>query len=240
MDAPIELIEAETGASETLILVPMMDAVLMPGTVMPLAIGRPAVAASLQDAARTEQHVVIVLQREPFVDVPDLADLHPIGTEARLLRYFTGRDGSHNAILQGIGRVRIEAVVDDAPHPAVTVQRIAEPEGHCAEIDARVHQVRERSLEILALIEQAPPELSASIRSIDAAGALADFVIGLLDVSPAEKQEVLDTVDLLPRLDLVITRLTYRYQVLKLSHDIGLQTRQAMEGRTGSSCCVSS
>ncbi len=231
MDAAMEPTEAETGASAALILVPMMDAVLMPGTVMPLAIGRPVVAASLQDAARTEQHVVMVLQREPFVDAPGLDDLHPIGTEARLLRYFTGRDGSHNAIVQGVGRVRIEAVVDDAPHPTVTVQRIAEPEGHGAEIDARVHQVRERSLAILALIEQAPPELSATIRSIDAAGALADYVIGLLDVSPAEKQEVLDTVDLLPRLDLAITRLAYRYQVLKLSHDIGLQTRQAVEGR---------
>jgi ATP-dependent Lon protease len=231
MDAPMEPIEAETGASAALILVPMMDAVLMPGTVMPLAIGRPVVAASLQDAARTEQHVVMVLQREPFVDAPGLDELHPIGTEARLLRYFTGRDGSHNAIVQGVGRVRIEAVVDGAPHPTVTVQRIVEPEGHGAEVDARVHQVRERSLEILALIEQAPPELSATIRSIDAAGALADFVIGLLDVSPAEKQEVLDTVDLLPRLDLAITRLAYRYQVLKLSHDIGLQTRQAVEGR---------
>ncbi len=231
MDAPMEPAGAETGASAVLIFVPMMDAVLMPNQVMPLAIGRPVIAAALQEAARTEQHVVMVLQREPFADNPGLDDLHSIGTEARLLRYFTGRDGSHNAIVQGVRRVRIEALVDGASHPSVIVRRIAEPEGHGAEIDARVHQVRERGLEIFALIEQAPPELSATIRSIDTPGALADFVIGLLDVSPAEKQEVLDTVDLLPRLDLVITRLTYRYQVLKLSHDIGLRTRQAMEGR---------
>ncbi len=231
MDAPMEPAGAETGASAVLIFVPMMDAVLMPNQVMPLAIGRPVIAAALQEAARTEQHVVMVLQREPFADNPGLDDLHLIGTEARLLRYFTGRDGSHNAIVQGVRRVRIEALVDGASHPSVIVRRIAEPEGHGAEIDARVHQVRERGLEIFALIEQAPPELSATIRSIDTPGALADFVIGLLDVSPAEKQEVLDTVDLLPRLDLVITRLTYRYQVLKLSHDIGLRTRQAMEGR---------
>lgn len=229
MDAPMEPTEA--GASAALIFVPMTDAVLMPGQVTPLAIGRPVIAAALQEAARTEQHVVMVLQREPFAENPGLDDLHSTGTEARLLRYFTGRDGSHNAIVQGIRRVRIEALVDDASHPSVIVRRIAEPEGHGAEIDARVHQVREGGLEIFALIEQAPPELSATIRSIDAPGALADFVIGLLDVSPAEKQEVLDTVDLLPRLDLVITRLTYRYQVLKLSHDIGLRTRQAMEGR---------
>jgi ATP-dependent Lon protease len=209
----------------------MVDAVLMPGTVMPLAIGRPVIAASLQDAARTEQHVVMVLQREPFVETPSLDDIHLIGTEARLLRYFTGRDGSHNAIVQGIGRVRIETIIRGAPHPVVSLHRIAEPAGHSAEIDGRMEQVRSRSLEILDLIEQAPPELAATIRSIEAAGALADFVTGLLNLTPAEKQEILDTVALLPRLDLTITRLAYRYQVLKLSHDIGLQTRQAMEGR---------
>ncbi len=231
MDAQVDAAMSEAGASATLILVPVIDAVLLPGTVMPLAIGRPAVAAALQDVARTEQHVVIILQREPSTDLPKLDDLHAIGTEARLLRYFTGRDGSHNAIVQGIGRVRIEAVLDIAPHSTVTIQRIAEPEGRGAEIDARMHQVRERSLAILALIEQAPPELGASIRSIEAAGALADFVTGLLDLTPAEKQEILDTVELLPRLDLVIARLTYRLEVLKLSQEIGLQTHRAMESR---------
>ncbi len=231
MDAQVDTAMGEAGASATLILVPVIDAVLLPGTVMPLAIGRPAVAAALQDVARTEQHVVVILQREPITDLPKLDDLHAIGTEARLLRYFTGRDGSHNAIVQGIGRVRIEAVLDIAPHSTVTIQRIAEPEGVGAEIDARMHQVRECSLAILALIEQAPPELGASIRSIEGAGALADFVTGLLDVKPAEKQEILDTVDLLSRLDLVIARLTYRLEVLKLSQEIGLQTHRAMEGR---------
>ncbi|MDR3531136.1 MAG: endopeptidase La [Rhodopila sp.] len=217
--------------ADTLILVPVMDTVLLPGTVMPLVIGRPAAAAALQEAARTEQHLVVVLQREPFAETPELQDLHAIGTEARLLRYFTGRDGSHNAIVQGIGRVRLQTVHRSAQHPTVTVLRIAEPTDRNSEIDARFHQLRERSLETLRLIEQAPPELAATVGSIDQPGALADFVTGLLDLTPFEKQEILETIELLPRLDRVISRLAYRQEVLRLSHDIGQQTRAAMEGR---------
>ena len=217
--------------AESLILIPVMDTVLLPGTVLPLAIGRPAAAAALQEAARTEQHLAVVLQREPFAEVPGLEDLHPIGTEARLLRYFTGRDGSHHAIVQGIGRVRIEGLAETSPFPVVSATRIVEPLDRSLEIDARMHQLRERGLEILRLIEQAPPELAATIRSIDDPGALADFVTGLLDLSPAQKQEILETLDLLPRLDRVIVRLSYRHEVLRLSHDIGQQTRAAMEGR---------
>src|ERR1700730_5187905 len=110
-----------TASADTLILVPLTDTVLLPGMVMPLTIGRPTAAAALQEAARTERHVAVVLQHEPFSEVPGLDELHSIGTEARLLRYFTARDGSHNAIVQGVGRVRPREVLTDTPHPAVKV-----------------------------------------------------------------------------------------------------------------------
>ena len=84
---------------------------------------------------------------------------------------------------------------------------------------------------MLRLIEQAPPELTATVRSIEQPGTLADFVTGLLDLTPFEKQEILETIGSLPRLDRVIARLAYRHEVLRLSHDIGQQTRAAMEGR---------
>jgi ATP-dependent Lon protease len=218
-------------SADTLILVAVTDTVLLPGTVMPLVLGRPAAAAALQEAARTEQHVALVLERQPATENPGLEALHPIGTEARLLRYFTGRDGSHNAIVLGMGRIRLLSVVHTASQPIVTVQRLSEPTDRGPEIDARAHQVRQLGLEILGLIEHTPPELTATLRSLEQPGALADFVTGLLDVAPFEKQDVLETLELLPRLDRVITKLAYRLEVLRLSHNIGQQTRQAMEGR---------
>jgi ATP-dependent Lon protease len=217
--------------TDSMILVAVTDTVLLPGMVVPLTIARPPAAAALQEAARTEQHLAVVLQREPFAETPSLYELHNLGTEARLLRYFTGRDGSHNAIVQGVGRVRLLSVSSTTPHPVVTVSRVPEPTDRGPEIDARAHQLRERALDVLRLIEQAPPELSATVRSIEQPGALADFVTGLLDLTPFEKQEILETVALLPRLDRVIARLAYRHEVLRLSHDIGQQTRAAMEGR---------
>jgi ATP-dependent Lon protease len=216
--------------SISLILVPITDAVLLPGMVMPLVLGQTPAAAALQEAARTEQHIAVVLQRNPGETVSGLLDLHGIGTEARLLRYFTARDGSHNAIIQGIARVRILAV-EGGTTPSVRIERVEEPTERGPEVDARFHQLRERALETLRLIEQAPAELAANVQAIDQPGQLADFVTGLLDLTPAEKQEVLETVALIPRLDRVLMRLAYRTEVLRLSHNIGQQTRTALEGR---------
>ena len=216
---------------DTLILTPVRDTVLLPGAMMPLAATLEATAAGLQEAARTEQHVVVVLQRDSAIDAPGLTDLQTIGTEARLLRYMTGRDGTHHAIMQGLGRVRLLALVEGSSYARVTVARITEPTGGGAEIDARFHQLRERALEALGLMDQAPPELTATLQSIDQPGLLADVVTSLLDLTLVEKQEILDTIDLRARLDRVLWRLAYRLEVLRLSHDIGQQTRATMEGR---------
>ena len=71
---PGDDIAPESSLPDTLILVPVADVVLMPGMVMPLLITRPDAAAALQDAARTQRHVAIVLQREPSVRQLDALD----------------------------------------------------------------------------------------------------------------------------------------------------------------------
>src|SRR3954454_6764242 len=90
---------------EELLLLPVWESVLFPGVVLPYLANRPMVEAALQEAARASRTVAVVLQRDPSVEVPGLSDLYPIGTEGRLLRYVSGRDGVHHAIIQGVGRI---------------------------------------------------------------------------------------------------------------------------------------
>lgn len=231
MDVPAPILTSSPLPEDALIVVAVQDAVLFPGAVIPLAATRPIMTEALQAAARESRHVAVVLQRDPAMDKPGLADLHAIGTEARLLRYLTAPDGTHHAILQGIGRVRLTGAAEDAPTLAAHVERIPEPDADGAEIAARTHQLRERALETLRLIEQVPPDLIATIQNVEPPGLLADLVAGLLDLLPADKQEILEIIDLPARLDRVLWRLAYRLEVLRLSADIGKRTRETMAGR---------
>ncbi len=231
MDAPVPTLTPSPLPEDALIIVATREAVLFPGAVIPLAATRPVTTEALQIAARESRHVAVVLQRDPATDQPGLADLHAIGTEARLLRYLTAPDGTHHAILQGIGRVRLASAVEGSPTLAAHVERIPEPDADGAEIAARTHQLRERALETLRLIEQAPPDLVATVQNVEPPGLLADLVAGLLDLAPAEKQEILEITDLPARLDRVLWRLAYRLEVLRLSADIGKRTQETMAGR---------
>ncbi len=223
--------KAATSPDNTLVLI-ASNAVLFPGVVMPLAPGQPAAAAALQEAARNERHIAVVLQRDPTVQSPGLADLYSDrhgGTPVALRHDPRRRASRHRSGHRSgpAGDARRRAAPIRSSRSSASPSRAAEG----TEIAARVHQLRERALETLRLIEQAPPELVATIQNLQEPGMLADLVTSLLDLSPAEKQSILETVDLRERLDRVLWRLAYRLEVLRLSADIGNRTRQTMEGR---------
>ena len=70
-----------------------------------------------------------------------------------------------------------------------------------------------------------------TVQNVEPGGLLADLVTGLLDLTPEDKQEILETIDLGERLDRVLWRLAYRLEVLRISADIGKRTRETMAGR---------
>src|SRR5262249_24248275 len=67
--------------------------------------------------------------------------------------------------------------------------------------------------------------------NLDSPSALADFIAGILDIKPSEKQEVLETIDIKERFDKVLTLLAQRIEVLKLSKQIGEQTQQSLSSQ---------
>src|SRR5260221_3400668 len=216
---------------DALTILPMRNTVLFPGMVLPLGIGRERSVAAAQEAVREQRPLGLLLQRDAEMVEPGPADLYQIGTTARILRYLTTPDGSHNVIAQGEQRFRVLEFIPGYPFLVARVELIPEQTASGTEIDARMHQLQRRASEALQLVPNAPAELVASVQTIEAPGTLADLVAGVMDLKPTEKQQVLEAFELRDRLDKVLWMLSYRIEVLRLSRDIGQQTQQTMEGR---------
>ena len=88
-----------------------------------------------------------------------------------------------------------------------------------------------RALEALSLLPQVPTELARTIQTMDSPAQLADLIASFMDVKPAEKQELLETLDLKERLDKVAKLLAHRVEVLKITRDITEQTQAALGER---------
>jgi ATP-dependent Lon protease len=216
---------------DALIIVPVRNIVLFPGIVLPLSLGRPKSIAAAQEAARRERPIGVLLQREPEADDPAPEQMYRTGTLGGILRYVTAQDGTHHVVCQGEQRFRVLEFLDGYPFMVARIERIEEPDDRTPETEARLFHLKERALEALQLLPQVPPELISTVQSVSSPSTGADMVASFMDLKPEEKQEVLETLDVRRRLDRVIELLNYRIEILKLSRDIGQQTRDSMEGR---------
>jgi ATP-dependent Lon protease len=216
---------------DALILIPTRNLVLFPGTVLPITLGRQRSVVAAQMAMRLSRTVGLVHQRDPSIDDPIPVDLHRMGTEASLLRYVTSPDGGHHAICQGERRFRILDFLDGYPFLAARVERIREVETTTKDVEARLHNLRNQALEVLELLPQTPAELVNAVQSVSSAPALADLIASFMDITPQEKQEVLETVDIERRLERVSEMLAYRIEVLRLSRQISEQTKGKIDDR---------
>jgi ATP-dependent Lon protease len=216
---------------DALILISTRNLVLFPGTVLPLTMGRQRSVTAAQTAIRLNRPVGLVLQRDPTLDDPMPVDLHRVGTEANLLRYVTSPDGSHHVICQGERRFRITEFLDGYPFLVARVERLAEPEEASTEVDARLLNLRNQALEVLQLLPQTPGELVNAVQNVTSAPALADLIASFMDITPQEKQEILETIAIERRLERVSQMLEYRLEVLRLSRQISDRTKESMDER---------
>jgi ATP-dependent Lon protease len=214
---------------DALIILPVRNLVLFPGVVLPITIGRARSRAAAQEAARAQRPIGVLLQSKPEADEPAAEDLHWVGTSASVLRYVTGPDSAHHVICQGERRFRVLQFLEGYPFAAARVQFIDEPATMDSEIEARALNLKQRAIEILRLLPQAPEEMVAAVQGIDSPGRLADLVAGLMEATPEEKQALLETFDLKVRLDKLLELLSHRIEVLRLSREIDERTKESID-----------
>ncbi len=217
--------------SDAMIIVPVRNFVLFPGMVMPVTVGRAKSVTAAQQAVREQRPVGILKQRDPEVNDPTGLDMHRMGTVANVVRFITDPQGTHHLVCQGEQRFQIVEFLSGWPFLVARVLRIPEPSSRTPEIEARFLHLRGQALEAIELMPQAPRELATAIEAIGEPGALADLAVSYMDVKPDEKQEVLETVDVSARMSRVSTLLAQRIEVLRLSAEIGKQTKAALDER---------
>jgi len=215
---------------DALVIVPLRNAVLFPGIMSPITIGRSASVAAAQEAVRGEKPVGFLLQRDPEKNDLTPDDLHWVGTVAQVVRYLTN-EGTHHLVVQGQSRFRVLEFLEGWPFMVARVAIVETSDEITPEIEARFLQLKERSVEAIQLLPNVPDELAGVVQGMTSPTLLSDMVANLLDAKNEEKQTILENFDLKSRLDKVLALLGERVEVLKLSKEIGDKTRKEFDHR---------
>lgn len=215
--------------SGALVILPLRDMVLFPYTVVPLSVRRPSSVQAVEEALRQQLPIGAVAQRAPSIEAPQAEDLYEIGTAADVLRMSPSRGRQRHIVVQGRQRFRIIEFLQSDPFLVARVVLLEESVPQTKEFEARILHLREEASKAISLLPQPMTELKSTIETIDDPAALIDIIASTLDLSTADKQEILATVDIEERVQKVSRQLTRQVELLELSQKIRAETKQSMD-----------
>jgi ATP-dependent Lon protease len=209
-------------------VLPLRDTVLFPNSFMPLAVAREASVRLIDEATTSGRMIGVFTQREASVEEPLLEDLYPIGTATHIHKMFKLPDGSLRLIVQGLARVRLDALVQTRPYLRGAVSAAEESlrdEDHL-EIDALQRNIKSNFQQVVSLSPLLSDDLQALAANITDPGKLADFIASsLTTIGTPIKQEVLETLDIRARMDSLNRILIKELEVLELGSKIQSQVQ---------------
>jgi ATP-dependent Lon protease len=214
----------------TLPVLPLRDVVVFPHMVIPLFVGRDKSIRALDQAMEADKRILLVAQKSAETDDPGASDLYEIGTLATVLQLLKLPDGTIKVLVEGVERVRVSGVVEQEG----TLIGDADPIDSAQARDDREVEAVVRSL--MSLFEQyvktnrkLPPELLQTLSGIDEPGRLADTVAAHLGVRLADKQKLLETLDVGDRLELLVGFVDGEIDVQQMEKRIRGRVKSQME-----------
>jgi ATP-dependent Lon protease len=209
-------------------VLPLRDTVLFPNSFMPLAVARESSVRLIDDAIGGGKLIAVFTQRDAAVEEPGQADLFPIGTATHIHKMFKLPDGSLRLIVQGLARLRMDQVVAVKPYLRATVVAASEEisDADKLEIDALQRNIKTNFQQVVSLSPLLSDDLQTLAINISDPGKLADFIASsLTTIATAAKQEVLETLDVRARVDLLNRILIKELEVLELGSKIQSQVQ---------------
>jgi ATP-dependent Lon protease len=209
-------------------VLPLRDTVLFPNSFMPLAVARESSVRLIDEAVSSGSLIAVFTQREAGEDEPLQEDLYPVGTASHIHKMFKLPDGSLRIIVQGLARVRLTEVVSARPYLRAKVEEALELLGDKdrLEIDALQRNIKTNFQQIVSLSPLMSDDLQTLATNIAEPGRLADFIASSLgSISTETRQEVLATLDVRERLDVLNRLLIKELEVLELGSKIQSQVQ---------------
>ena len=212
---------------DTLPILPVRDTVLFPGAVLPLTVGRESSLALVNSLSGEEKLLGVVAQLDPRVEDPAAADLHKVGTLAKVHKTVKMPNGNVVVFLEGLQRIRIVDLLGLRPFLRAAIEAAPDIIG---EQDTELEALERNAQDLFRDVVSHSPQLSDDLQNvamnIDDPSRLSDFIAGTLpSLSTLLRQELIETSNVRKRLEILIRELSKELEVLELRSKINEQVQ---------------
>ncbi|MDP1669601.1 endopeptidase La [Phaeovulum sp.] len=210
-------------------VLPLRDIVVFPHMIVPLFVGREKSVRALEAVMADDRQILLASQMDPGVDDPEAEGIYRAGVLANVLQLLKLPDGTVKVLVEGKARVRIAEFLPNPRFFEARAEALAEVAGDGATVKALVRSVAEEFERYAKIKKNTPEEALSAIAEAQDAAKLADLVSGHLGIEVAQKQDLLETLNVAERLEKVYGLMQGEMSVLQVEKKIKSRVKTQME-----------
>jgi ATP-dependent Lon protease len=217
---------------EELSILPVRGFVVFPGTIVPLNVRRPASIELLDDTLPRTKVIGLVTQRDEAKEDPEPNDLYHVGTAALVLKMIRQADDHVLIIAQGLRRFKLRKIVGTSPFVRAEIDLLESKQPQDSrEWQAEFRNLRDSAAHLFELTPETPEQARLMVMNIDKPEQLTDFLAPNLNVEVAQKQALLEELEVGKRLREVQKHILAQLEIAqiqeKLQKDVASQFSDA-------------
>jgi ATP-dependent Lon protease len=207
---------------DTLPILPIRHLVIFPGTVIPLTVGRESARKLLEESVPQSKIIGLCTQKNAEQENPGPADVYQVGVAASVLKLIRQPDDNIIVIVKALERIAIRRVLLTDPfiRAEVEVLHSTEPPADDKQWQATVQQLRQTAIQLIELMPGVPEQARAAVQAIEDPGQLADLIGSGLNVDTAQKQDLLEELDVVKRVRAVLVHVSAQLEIARLQQKI--------------------
>jgi len=210
-------------------VLPLRDIVVFPHMIVPLFVGREKSVRALEEVMADDKQILLASQIDAAQDEPDENGIYRVGVLANVLQLLKLPDGTVKVLVEGRGRVKIDAYVPNERFFEATATPLTETPGEPETVGALTKSVGEEFERYSKVKKNIPEEALSAVSETREAAKLADLVAGHLGVEVEQKQGLLETLDVGERLEKVYGMMQGEMSVLQVEKKIKTRVKSQME-----------
>jgi len=211
-------------------VLPLRDVVVFPHMVIPLFVGRDKSMQALERAMEADKRILLVAQKSAETDDPAAADLYTVGTLAQVLQLLKLPDGTIKVLVEGLARVAVDRIREqDGALQGAGTELESDESRESREIEAIARSLMSLFEQYVKTNRKLPPELLQTLNGIEEPSRLADTIAAHIGVRLADKQKLLETLQVGDRLEMLVGLVDGEIDVQQLEKRIRGRVKSQME-----------
>lgn len=219
----------ESGPDERVLpVIPVREGVLFPSTESVLTFGRKSSVEAVKQAKFTNNMVILVTQKTADINDPDEKDVYEVGTLTVVERTMRS-DGQVNALVRGVGRVKIKYFIKKTPYITARVEDLTQRYSNDQQTQALAKHLQKEFRQAVHLGK--PVEFLNFMKLMSGVNdsELVDQIASTLNLDTVQKQELLSELDVKVRLHKVTKYLTQEIKVMEIEKDVAHKTQATFD-----------